>query len=261
MSRQAWTGALHVLEHNALVYRRTWRGSVFVSFAAPVMFLAAMGVGLGTLVNRGTPHGIGGFSYLEFLAPGLLATATMQTAFSETTYRLLSRIRWARTYDAMLATPLEVQDVLTGELVWLAFRLLMVATFYFVAMFLFRTLLAPGAVLAIPVAVLNGLAFAAPIFAFTASQQTDAGFPVIGRFVIAPLSIFAGTFFPIDRLPVAAQAIAWLTPLTHGVALSRGLTLGTISMQPALVHLAVLLLYTVVGIGLARVTLSRRLAP
>jgi len=254
-------GALHVLEHNALVYRRTWRGSVFVSFAAPIMFLTAMGLGLGTLVNRGTPQGIGGVSYLYFLAPGLLATATMQTAFSETAYRLLSRIRWARTYDAMLATPLNVSDVLAGEFVWLAFRLLMVAAFYFVAMFAFHTLLGPASALAIPVAVLNGLAFAAPMFAFTATQQTDTGFSVIGRFVIAPLFLFAGAFFPIDRLPLAAQTIAWLTPLAHGVALTRGLTLGTITTQAAIVHLAVLLLYVVVGVTLARIALERRLAP
>jgi lipooligosaccharide transport system permease protein len=254
-------GAGRVLEHNALVYRRTWRGSVFVSFAAPIMFLTAMGLGLGTLVNRGTPQGIGGVSYLDFLAPGLLATATMQTAFSETAYRLLSRIRWARTYDAMLATPLDVQDVLTGEFIWLALRLLMVAGFYFVAMFAFHTLFGSASVLAIPVAVLNGLAFAAPMFAFTATQQTDTGFSVIGRFVMVPLFLFAGAFFPIDRLPAAAQIVAWLTPLAHGVALTRGLTLSTISLRAAIVHLAVLVLYIVVGIILARITLTRRLAP
>lgn len=254
-------GALHVLEHNLLVYRRTWRGSIFVSFAAPLMFLAAMGIGLGTLVNRGSPQGIGGFPYLEFLAPGLLATATMQTAFSETSYRLLGRIRWDRTYDAMLATPLDVDDVLSGELAWVALRLLMVATFYFFAMFLFHTLLGPQSLLAIPVAVLSGLAFAAPMFAFTATQQTDGVFAVVARFVITPLFLLAGTFFPIERLPFAAQAVAWLTPLAHGVALTRGLTLGTLSAPAGLIHLAVLVAYFLVGVILARLTLGRRLAP
>lgn len=225
------------------------------------MFLTAMGVGLGTLVNRGTPQGIDGVSYLDFLAPGLLATATMQTAFSETTYRLLSRIRWARTYDAMLATPLDVQDVVGGEFTWLALRLLMVTAFYFVAMFLFGTLLAPTSLLVIPVAVLNGLAFAAPIFAFTATQHSDTGFSVIGRFVITPLFLFAGAFFPIDRLPLAAQLFAWLTPVAHGVAVSRSLTLGRVTAPAALLHLAVLLVYIVVGVILARITLARRLTP
>jgi lipooligosaccharide transport system permease protein len=254
-------GTLRVLEHNVLVYRRTWRGSIFVSFAAPLMFLAAMGIGLGTLVNRSTPQGIGGFSYLEFLAPGLLATATMQTAFSETSYRLLARIRWDRTYDAMLATPLNIRDVLSGELVWVAFRLLMVACFYFFAMLLFHTLRAPTALLAIPVGVLNGLAFAAPMFAFTATQQTDGVFAVVARFVITPLFLLAGTFFPIERLPFAAQAVAWLTPLAHGVSLIRGLTLGTLSASAGLIHLAVLVLYILVGVIVARLTLGRRLAP
>ena len=99
------------------------------------------------------------------------------------------------------------------------------------------------------------------MFAFTATQHTDTGFSVIGRFVMVPLFLFAGAFFPIDRLPAAAQTLAWLTPLAHGVALTRGLTLGTISPQAAIVHLAVLVLYIVVGLFLARIALIRRLAP
>ena len=254
------TGALRIIEHNALIYRRAWRGSIFASFLAPLMFLAAIGVGLGTLVSRGSPQGVNGVSYLDFLAPGLLATATMQTAFSETTYRLMARIRWSGTYDAMLATPISVRDIRNGELAWLALRLLLVAVFFFVAMLLFRTVHSASSVLSIPVAALNGLAFAAPMIAFTATQQNDTGFAVIGRFVITPLFLLGGAFFPIERLPQAIQAIAWIMPLAHGVALTRGLSLGTIALPAASLHLTVLIAYIVAGAVVAGITLRRRLA-
>jgi lipooligosaccharide transport system permease protein len=254
------TGTLRILEHNALVYRRTWRGSIFASFVSPILFLAAIGLGLGTLVSRGSPQGVNGVSYLDFLAPGLLATATMQTAFSETTYRLMARIRWAGTYDAMLATPLSVRDIRNGELTWLALRLLLVALLFFVAMVLFHTLHSATAALTVPVAALNGLAFAAPMIAFTATQQTDTGFAVIGRFVITPLFLLGGAFFPIDRLPSVIQAVAWLTPLAHGVALTRGLSLGTIALPAGLLHLGVLIAYTAAGAVAAGIALERRLA-
>ncbi len=253
-------GTLRILEHNAVVYRRTWRGSVFASFLAPILFLAAIGLGLGTLVSRGSPNGVNGVRYLDFLAPGLLATATMQTAFSETTYRLMARIRWQGTYDAMLATPLSVRDIRNGELTWLALRLLLVAVLFFIAMLLFRTVHSPTGAVAVPVAALNGLAFAAPMVAFTATQETDIGFAVIGRFIITPLFLLGGAFFPIDRLPQIIQAIAWLTPLAHGVALTRGLTLGTLGLPAGLLHLAVLVLYTVAGAAAAGIALRRRLA-
>jgi len=254
------TGTLRILEHNFLVYRRTWRGSVFASFISPILFLAAMGLGLGTLVSRGSTHGVNGVPYLDFLAPGLLATATMQTAFSETTYRLMARIRWQGTYDAMLATPLNVRDIRNGELAWLALRLLVVALLFFTAMLLFRTVHSPTGALAVPVAALNGLAFAAPMVAFTATQGTDTGFAVIGRFVITPLFLLGGAFFPIDRLPQLIQDIAWLTPLAHGVALTRGLSLGTIALPAGLLHLGVLVAYTAVGAVAAGIALRRRLA-
>jgi len=253
-------GTLRVLEHNALVYRRTWRASIFVSFISPVLFLAAIGVGLGTLVGRGSPQGVGGVSYLDFLAPGLLATATMQTGFSETAWRLLARIKWVRTYDAMLATPLGVADIVAGEVGWLAFRLLTVAVLFFAAMLLFGTVHSAAAALAIPIAALSGLAFAAPMMAFTATQQTDTGFAVIGRFVVTPLFLLGGAFFPIERLPQAIQAVAWLTPLAHGVALTRGMTLGTLSVSSTLLHLAVLVAYTAAGVIAAQIMLQRRLA-
>src|SRR2546429_3094027 len=121
-------GALLVLEHNLILYRRTWKGSIFVSFVSPLLFLAAMGFGLGSLISRGPVRTVEGVSYLAFLAPGLLAATTMQTAYVEATYPIIAKIQWLRTYDGMLATPLTIGNVVAGAISWLAFRLTLVAT-------------------------------------------------------------------------------------------------------------------------------------
>jgi len=252
------TGILHVVEHHLMVYRRTWKGSMFVSFASPVLFLAAIGIGLGSLIASGPVRTVGGVSYLTFLAPGLLAATAMQTAFVETTYPVMAKIQWLRTYDGMLATPLTVRDVLGGEIGWLVIRLATTAFAFFFVMLLFGTVHSVASLLTIPVVVLNGLAFGAPIFAFTATQRKDKGFPTIGRFIITPLFLLGGVFFPIQQLPQLAQGIAWATPLAHSVVLSRSLAIGGANPS-ALIDLAVLAAYATLGIIAASITLPRRL--
>ena len=252
------TGTLRVFEHHMTVYRRTWKGSLFMSFVSPVLFLAAMGLGLGSLISRGPVRTIDGASYLVFIAPALLAASAMQSAYVETTYPIMARIQWQRTYEGMLATPIAVLDVLAGEFGWLAFRLALGSSAFFLVMLLFGTIHSGLAVLAIVVAVLTGLAFAAPIFAWTATRRTDQSFALIGRFLITPLFLLGGVFFPLHQLPQAIQGIAWLTPLAHGVALARSLSLGVLAPSAG-IHLAVLLLYAAIGITAARITLQRRL--
>jgi len=252
------TGALRVLEHHLTVYRRTWKGSVFMSFVSPILFLAAMGLGLGSLISRGPVRTVDGVSYLVFIAPGLLAASAMQSAYVETTYPIMARIQWERTYEGMLATPIAVLDVLAGEFGWLAFRLALGSCAFFLVMLLFGTIHSMLALLAIVAAVLTGLAFAAPILAWTATRRTDSSFALIGRFLITPLFLLGGVFFPIHQLPQLVQGIAWVTPLAHGVALARSLSLGVLAPSAGM-HLAVLLVYAVIGIVAARITLQRRL--
>jgi len=252
------TGAQHVLEHHLTVYRRTWKGSLFMSFLSPVLFLAAMGLGLGSLIARGPVRTIDGVSYLVFLAPGLLAASAMQAAFVETTYPIMARIQWQRTYEGMLATPIAVLDVLVGEFGWLTFRLALSSCAFFFVMLLFGTVHSVLAVLAIVAAILTGLAFAAPILSWTATRRTDQSFALIGRFVITPLFLLGGVFFPLHQLPQVIQGIAWLTPLAHGVALARSLSLGVLAPSAG-IHVAVLLLYAAIGITAARISLQRRL--
>ena len=250
--------ALRVVEHNLIVYRRVWRGSIMVSFLGPMAFLAAMGLGLGGLVNRSS-GGVGGVSYLQFLAPGLLAVNTMTTAAVEMTYPIMARVYWERTYEGMLATRLRTLDLLLGEAAWLTLRLTLVASVFFVVMLLFGVVRGPEGVLAVPAAVLNGLAFGLPILAFAATQRGDSGFSLLQRFVMLPLFLFGGAFFPIERLPALLQVVAWAAPISHGIALTRGLTLGGLTPAAGALHVGVLVVYSLAGLVLASITLRRRL--
>jgi lipooligosaccharide transport system permease protein len=252
-STPAWVRSMRYWMYQ---YKRTWQGSITTSFLYPVLYLAAMGLGLGSLVK----HTVAGEArYLDFLAPGLLASTAMQIGGNEAMYPVMAAIKWLRTYFAMLATPLTVIDVLVGHLAWIALRLLMVTSIYLAIMAAFGTVHSALAILALPVGVLTGMAFAAPIAAFAATQQNDTGFSTIYRFGLIPLFLFSGTFFPIAQLPGWLQPIAQATPLYHGVALSRGLVLGHIDLAAATVHLAYLVGLTVVGFVLALGTYRRRL--
>ncbi len=255
------TTAGRVFEHRFLSYRKTFRASVFSSFLLPVLFLTAMGLGLGTYVDAGESGSLGGVPYIAFLAPGLLASTAMQSAAFESTFPIMSGLQWSRVFHAMYATPISGRDVALGNLLWIAARLLLITMVFTVIIVLFGAFESPLVVFAIPVAVLTGLAFASPIAAFSATQRTVEKFNAIFRFGVTPLFLFSGTFYPVDQLPTALQALAWLTPLYHGVELARGLSLGTIGEEPvlALVHLAIILGFFLVGTLFAIRTISARL--
>lgn len=249
---------LRALGYWAYQYKRTWRGTVVTSVLNPVLFLAAMGVGLGTYVGHGH-RGLGGVSYLVFLAPGLLAANAMQTAAGEATWPVRGAIKWVRTYHAMLATPLRVADVLLGHLLWIIVRITLVSAVFFAIMAAFGGVRSPSALLALPAAVLTGVAFTAPIMAFAAAVDRESGLSTIFRFGIIPLFLFSGTFFPVDQLPAPIRPLAYVTPLYHGVSLCRSLALGTATAGAAAVHVGYLLALIAVGVWLARLTYRRRL--
>jgi lipooligosaccharide transport system permease protein len=253
----AAVGVRH-LEHNLLVYRRTWRGTMFSTILSPILFLAAMGVALGAFVPDLVEFG--GVSYLAFLAPGLLAAQAMQTATIESSWPLLAGFRWRRTFQAEIATPLGPRDLAVGHLYWLVVRVGIVTGVFMLVMLAFGAITTPLAVLAWPAAILTGLAFGMPMAAWTATRQTGESFAVVFRFVITPLFLFSGTFFPIERLPEAIQPIAWLTPLYHGVALTRELALGgPLDVPLLLVHVAVLVGLIAVSALFALRTFRKRL--
>src|SRR6476660_9086639 len=252
-----------VVELRAMQYRRTFRASIFSSFLNPVLFLLAMGVGLGTYVDRSgsATQALGGLSYLQFLAPGLLAATTMQAAAFESTFPIMAGLTWQKTFHAMYATPISPRDIVLGNLTWIAIRLTAIAAIFTIVMTLFGAAASPLILLAIPAAVLTGMAFSAPIAAFSATQRTPEKFNAVFRFGITPLFLFSDTFFPISNLPAAIQPIAWLSPLWHGVELSRALAFGTIGQAPglALAHVAVLVAIVIAGTWWAFRTIEARL--
>jgi len=220
-----------------------------------------MGLGLGSYVDSSANQALGGVSYLAFLAPGLLAAACMQSAAFEAAFPIMAGLEWTRVFHAMHATPISGRDIALGNIAWIGARMLLVATIFAVIMVLFGAAASPLVVLAIPAAALTGLAFAAPIVAFSATQRTPDRFNALFRFGITPLFLFSGTFYPVESLPTVLQPLAWVTPLWHGVSLARGLSLGTIGADPSMaaIHLAVLLGFIVVGTWFAIRTVNAKL--
>lgn len=250
-----------VFEHRWLQYRRTFRASIFSSFLSPVMFLTAMGLGLGSYVSDSAIDDIGGVSYLVFLAPGLLAATAMQSASFEATFPIMGGLVWSRIFHAMYATPISARDIAFGNLLWVGARLALISTVFTAVIVAFGAAASPLIILAIPAATLTGLAFAAPIAAFAATQKTPDRFAAIFRFGITPLFLFSGTFFPLESLPEAVRPLAWVTPLYHGSSLTRGLSLGTVLDDPLLAAVHVLILVACVAVGTWAMvrTIERRL--
>ena len=248
-----------VISGFAVSYRRTWRGSVVSSFLNPVLFLLAMGVGLGELVDDQSSGGLEGLSYLSFIGPGLLAATAMQVAAGESTWPVMGGIKWRRGYHAMLATPIDVRDIVYGHLGWVAVRLFVTSSIFLGVLAAFGVVESPWGILAVPAGVLTGIAFAAPITAFAATQENDSAFASLMRFAILPMFLFSGTFFPIDQLPSGLQTVATITPLWHGVELTRDLCLGDAGVVTSLGHVLYLLSWAAAGTIVARWTFARRL--
>ena len=260
-------GALRVVESFARGYRHTWRGSAITTFASPVLYLLAMGGGLGTLVDRGAGDSqLSGLPYLTFIAPGLLAATAMQVGAGDGSWPIMAALKWRRTWHAALATPLTPADLAAGHLVWVCVRLLLATVVFSVVMVVFGAVSAAGAARAVPPAVLTGLAFAAPITAYTARLDSDYALASLFRFGIFPIFLFSGTFFPVAQLPDWLEPAAVLTPLWHGVQLTRAAALGTAASASgpsvaAWVSIAYLAALVAGGLLLSARALRRRLLP
>ena len=249
-----------IWQRNWLVYRRLWHRSLAFGVLQPVLFLTAMGIGIGSLLTPSSLEAFGGVPYIDWLGPGLLAAMAMQTATFESTYPIMNKIMWGRNYEAILSTPVGIRSIVGGELAWTAFRIGSLAAVFLVVLAIFGIPRSPTAILAVPFAVLVGVAFSACLIAFTATQKNDVGFSAIFRFVINPLFLFSGTFFPLTNLPEPLRAVAWATPLFHGVELIRGSILGQLNPLTAPIHLAYLLAMFGIGAYFAERTLTRRMA-
>jgi lipooligosaccharide transport system permease protein len=254
-----WVFAVRQLRFWLTDYRRTWRGSIYSSVLSPLLYLGAMGLGLGKLVNVHGRASLGGVSYLAFLAPGLLAAAAMQTGVGDATYPVFGSVKWNKTYQAAVSSPLRPSDLFHGHLLFVTLRLTMNSAVFLAVAAAFGAVRSMWAIAALPVAVLTGLAFTAPVEAWAVTRQKDTSFAVIFRFGLIPLFLFSGTFFPITQLPAWLRPVAYLTPLWHGVSLCRALSLGTAHIGSALLHVGYLAVFAAAGIAWGHRTYRRRL--
>lgn len=251
--------AFRVVEAEFRFYRRNWRGTVLTTWLRPILFLLAMGMGLGSLIDQELDPSLGGAGYLAFLAPGLMAASAMQTAIAESAWPVRVGIKWRKNYWAQISTPITTNDLLTGLMIWIGIRLIFVSAAFAVIIWLFGAVSLGNALAAVPAAVLTGTAFASPMAALAAWFKEDAPMIAMFRFTIIPLFLFSGAFFPISQLPGYLQAIAVVSPAWHGVELCRWITVGAATTYPVWVGTAYLVAWTAVGWWAAARQLRMRL--
>lgn len=251
--------ALREFSYWMLHYRRTWRGSAVVSFANPLLFLLGVGAGLGRLVGSAGQEQLGGISYLAFLAPGLLAATSMQTAFVDSSRSVLTAVRPAGSYRAATAGPLEPADVFRGHLLFVTLRILLTVVSFVAVLALFDDLRGPHLILLVPAALLTGVAFAAPIAAWSATLDSPKAQMSLFRFVLLPLYMFSGTFFSADQLPQALRVFVQAAPLWHGVELCRSIAADRAWAAGTAVHIGYLVALTVAGVLWGQYTYRRTL--
>jgi lipooligosaccharide transport system permease protein len=241
-----------LIERNLMVYRRGWL-TIVSGFFEPFFYLLSIGLGIGALVGA-VPVGDGRvIPYTVFVAPALLASSAMNGAIYDSTFNVFFKLKYAKTYDAILATPVGVGDIAAGEIGWALIRGALYAVTFLFVMLAMGLVLSPWAILAFPAALLIGFAFGAAGMAATSFMRTWQDFDLV-QLVILPLFLFSGTFYPVTTYPEPIRILIELTPLYHGVDLVRGLTTGALG-PGMLVHVVYLVVMGLIGL----VITSRRL--
>jgi lipooligosaccharide transport system permease protein len=250
ITRRAWK----VWYRNLVVFFRTWHVNFFPPLIEAFLYLFAIGMGIGTYVKE-----IGGIPYVNFIAPAILAISVMNSAFFECTYGSYVRMYYQKSFDAMIATPLSIEDVIAGELLWGATRSVLYVTIMLPVLVAFGVISLPFSLLAIPLAFAGGLLFAGMAMCFTAVTPGIDTLNYPSFLLITPMALFSGTFFPLALLPEVLQYIALaLLPLTHLVALMRMITLPALTGL-AVLHLAWIILVTILLCIVAINLMKRRL--
>jgi lipooligosaccharide transport system permease protein len=257
--------SLRYAESEVIAYRRTWRGTVISSFVNPVFFLAAMGAGLGQLVDDGTGNNLS-IPYLAFVASGLIAANAMQGGAGDGSFPVMAGLIWRKNFHGTITTPLGSADIILGRLIWGVARLTFVLGVFAVIAVLFGALEIGPALSAIPPGVLTGVAFTTAITAWTLRQEDGRSLSTLFRFLIVPMFLFSGTFFPISQLPDWLEPVAYATPLFHGVELVRKIALpgvdgSIVTSLPLWVHLGYLLVMAGAGLYLSIRWLDERIRP
>jgi lipooligosaccharide transport system permease protein len=248
---------LRVWQRNFTVYRKSWKISFMPPLLEPMFYLLAFGVGLSALVGdvkyRGNP-----VSYVEFIAPALISINIMYNAFFETTYSSYVRMYYQKTFHAIMATPVSLEEIITGEIVWGATKSVIATTIMMIVISAFGLIQYPQGLMLIPLAFISGLAFGSLGMFFTGLVSTIDMFNLPIFLFVTPMFLFGGTFFPIDTLPLWAQKVAYLLPLTWLVDLSRSLTIGGPDSFP-IMELVGLLLFCGILFPTSIIIMHRRL--
>ena len=250
---------LRAVEREMRVFSKLWRGTVFSTFLSPVLFLLAMGVGVGGMVDERS-GGVGGLDYLAFIVPGIMAASAMQTAAGDSLWGIMAGMKWMRFFHGMVSTPLTPADVYAGKVIWTGMRIALSSSVFLSIAAIFGGVLSPLAVLAIPATILTAVAFSACLSAWSATQEVDKNFAVVFRLGIMPLFLFSGTFFPVSQLPDWIEPLSRLSPLYYGVDLCRMFTTGEPRWLDALVNAMVLIVIIAVGWRIGTRTFTKRLA-
>lgn len=221
-------GAWYVAEHRFRVMRSYLQTVLVTGFGNPLLYLLAMGLGLGSLVSANMgPSAVDGVSYLAFVAPALLCTAAVTVASEEFTYPIMLGFKWNPTFYGINASPISPGQIIDGVVIAVVARILGTSAIYFAFMVLFGAVPSPWGWVSILIGTLGGLAFGAPIMAYVATLEQDTGqIAMLMRFVLLPMSLFSGTFFPLSSMPPFLQWIGWISPLWHSTELSRVFTYG-----------------------------------
>ncbi len=245
-----------LIERNVYVYRRGWM-VIFSGFFEPLFYLLSIGLGIGGIVGDvagpdGTP-----IPYALFVAPALLASASMNGAIAESTFNVFFKLNFQKTYDAVLATPLGPGDVALGEIGWAVIRATLYSLGFVVVIAALGLVRSPWVVLAVPAATLLAFAFAAVGMAATTFMRSWQDFDMIQLFVL-PMFLFSGTFYPISAYPEPIRLLVQVTPLYQGVDLIRALVTGAVDLG-ILWHVAYLAVMGLAGLAIVGRRLNRLL--
>eukprot|EP00119_Amphimedon_queenslandica_P016911 XP_019857330.1 PREDICTED: uncharacterized protein LOC109585635 [Amphimedon queenslandica] len=247
--------AFAVWRRNALVWKRLFVSSLVLHFGEPLLYLIGIGYGLGRFIDG--MEGMEGISYLSFFASGLVASSTMMSSSYEATYSVYTRMVPQKTYDGIIATPVEIDDIVAGEMLWCATKGCMAGASLLIVGVLIGAFAGLKALLCIPILLLIGLAFSGIALAVSATAPSYDYFSYYLTLFITPMFILCGVFYPIASMPAIVQGLVQLLPLTHAVALVRPIVTGQALENPIL-HIAVLLAFACIGFYIAVVLVRRR---
>lgn len=249
----SWPLVAKVFQRNLKVFLKTWKTNIMFNFLEPVLYLWAMGFGLGVYVTK-----IHGLSYINFLAPGLIASSAMFSTSYEMTYDSFTRMSYQKTFHAMVATPVSMDDVVMGEMLYGTFKGVLYGMVFLLVNLVFGLVESPMALLVPIPLILMALTFSILSLIWTSLAPNYDSFGYFFTLVVSPMFLFSGIFFPVENLPAGVKFLPWLTPLYHAVEVIRPLVLGTLT-RAGLWHLAWLAGFVLLTVRVPLVMVKNRL--